>query len=198
MQKPADTSVPIHALLRERWSPRAFLERAVEPEVLTSLFEAARWAPSCFNAQPWTYLVGTSADPEGHARLARCLVEGNAWAHAAPVLACACAQEAFERNGKPNAWAWHDVGLASMSLVVQAQSHGLVSHQMAGFDPERTRAELAIPEGWTPVAFVALGYPGDAASLPAPLDEREGAPRDRKPLSAVYRGPRWDADPQGG
>lgn len=192
MDKPAETSVPIHALLASRWSPRVFADRDVSTEDLQALFEAARWAPSCFNAQPWRYLVATRAEAEGHARFGRCLVDGNAWARVAPVLVCAVAQEAFERNGKPNAWALHDVGLASMSLVVEAEARGLACHQMAGFVPDTTRAELGLPEGWSPVAFLALGHPVPAEDLTAEQAESEGGPRSRKPLEEVVRGARWD------
>ncbi len=191
--KSAATSVPIHALLAERWSPRAFEERPVAREDLQALFEAARWAPSCFNAQPWSYLVGAQPDAEGHARLGRCLVDGNAWALAAPVLLCAVARETFERNGKPNGWAQHDVGLASMSLTLEAQARGLACHQMGGFQPDVARTELEIPEGWKPMAFLALGHPGSADRLPPEMAEQERAARERKPLDQVARGSRWDA-----
>ncbi|MGH9778869.1 MAG: nitroreductase family protein [Candidatus Acidiferrales bacterium] len=190
MEKRAETGHPIHELLARRWSPHAFAERAVEPEKLLSLLEAARWAPSSYNEQPWAFLVATKDQPEEYARLLSCLVEGNqAWAKSAPVLMLSVAKLNFDRGGKPNAHAWHDVGLAAMSLVVQATALGLWVHQMAGILPDKARELYAIPEGWEPVAGFALGYYGDPRSLPENLQKRETAPRSRKPLeSFVFTG----------
>ena len=192
MSKIADTRFPIHDLLAARWSPRAFADRSVEPATLGSLFEAARWAPSSFNEQPWCFAVARREDGEGFARLASCLLEGNArWATKAPVLGLSIAALQFKRNGKPNRHAWHDVGLAVGGLLVQAQALGLGVHQMAGFDPARARAALAIPADHEPVAMMAIGYPGAAASLPEELAERERAPRSRKPLASFVFGARF-------
>ncbi len=191
MDKRATTAFPIHDLIAERWSPRVFAARAVESEKLGSLFEAARWAPSSFNEQPWSFLVATQEEPQEFERLAACLVEGNAWARKAPVLALSVAKRAFERNGRENRHAFHDVGLASGNLVLQAQALGLHVHQMAGFDAERARRDLGIPDGHDPVAMIALGYLGDPGSLPAPLAERERQPRERKPLASFVFGAGW-------
>src|SRR6516162_3818541 len=121
MEKPARNDAPIHELLRQRWSPRAFADQAIPEEVLRSLFEAARWAPSSYNEQPWAYIVATKADPEGFETLLSCLVEGNRpWARHAPVLALGCTRLTFTRNGQPNAAAQHDLGLASGNLCVEA------------------------------------------------------------------------------
>ncbi len=196
MNKRAETDHPIHDLLAERWSPRAFAERAVAPETLASLFEAARWAPSCFNAQPWHFLVARREDAEEFGRLADCLVEGNAWARAAPVLALSVARLDFEHNGKPNRHAQHDVGLAVENLVLEAQSRGLVSHQMGGFDLARARETLSIPDGFEPLAMIAIGHPGDPSSLPEPLAERERAARERRPGSAFVFGAGWGTAPR--
>jgi nitroreductase len=180
MQKPATTRYPIHALIQERWSPRAFAERPVEPGKLHSLFEAARWAPSSFNEQPWGFIVAAKQDAEAHAALAACLVEGNrVWAAAAPVLMMSVAKLAFDHTGKANRHAYHDVGLAMGMMLVQATDLGLYVHQMAGFDRDQARSSLAIPETHDPVAAIALGYPGDAEKLPAKLQEKEYAPRSR-------------------
>lgn len=192
MRKRAEAQFPIHHLIAERWSPRAFSRRPVARELLGSLFEAARWAPSCFNDQPWFFIVATHDDAAGFERLAACLVEGNAWARAAPVLILSVARENFEHNGKPNRHAQHDVGLAVENLVTQAQALDLVVHQMAGFDAERARGTLAIPEGFVPMAMIAVGHPGDPDSLPAPLAERERAPRKRKELRSFVFGPGWE------
>ncbi len=192
MQKLAKTEFPIHDLLRRRWSPRAFSDRPVEPEKLCSLLEAARWAPSSYNEQPWAYLVATQDDPSEYARLLSVLAEGNvAWARRAPVLMLSLAKLNFERNGKPNRHAFHDVGLATANLVAQATAMGLVAHQMAGFSVEKARQLFSVPTGWEPVAAIALGYPGEADSLPESLRDRELAPRSRKPLEEFVFAGRW-------
>lgn len=192
MQKEAQTDFPIHELLRSRWSPVAFSSRPVEPEKLRSLLEAARWAPSSFNEQPWAYVLATQDDPEEYQHMLSVLVEGNiAWAQHAPVLMLSVAKLNFERNGKPNRHAFHDVGLASENLVIQATALGLAVHQMAGFHVEKARELFGIPSGWEPVAAIAAGYPGDPDSLPEPLHKRELAPRTRKSLELFVFTGRW-------
>ena len=191
MQKPADTAYPVHDLIAQRWSPRAFADRSVDRETLGSLLEAARWAPSCFNDQPWSFLVATREDEAGFAKLGACLMEGNAWAKEAAVLMVTVAREAFRANDKPNKHAWHDVGLAAQSLVLQAQALGLATHQMAGFDADAARETLGIPEGHAPVTMIAIGYPGEADALPEELAKREAAPRERKPLEEFVFGASW-------
>jgi len=182
MEKPADAAHPIDDLLRRRWSPRAFSERMVEPERLRSLFEAARWAPSSNNEQPWHFIVGTKDDPTGYARFFDCLREGNKkWAFRAPVLMLSVARVNFEDDGTPNRHAWHDTGMAALSLTLQATALGLIVHQMAGFDVEKARRDLNIPGGYDPVAMIAVGYPGDPSILDDRLHRRELAPRARKP-----------------
>src|SRR5436853_4175428 len=152
MTRRAVTDHPIHELIADRWSPYAFADRPVAKEDLLSLFEAARWAPSSYNEQPWSYLVATRDEPEEHARLLSCLVEGNqAWAKAAPVLALGCTSLNFVRNGQPNAAAVHDLGLASANLVLEATARGLAVHQMIGILPERARQLYAVPEGVPPL-----------------------------------------------
>lgn len=192
MEKPAETQYPIHELLRRRWSPRVYAERLVEAGKLRSLFEAARWAPSCFNAQPSRFLLATKETPVEYTRLLDCLVEGNKkWAHHAPVLVLSVAKRAFD-DGSPNRHAWHDVGLAVENLVIQATALGLVVHQMAGFDVEKARADLKIPEGFEPVAMIAVGYPGDPSMLPDKLYQRELSPRTRKPIAEFVFAGEWD------
>lgn len=180
--KEAVTETPIHDLIAARWSPRAFADRKVEKKTLLSLFEAARWAPSCFNEQPWSFIVATADDRENFDRLASCLVEGNAWAKKAPVLMLSLAKLTFTHNGKPNRHAYHDVGLAVENLILQAQSLDLYSHQMAGFDRGHARERLEIPATHDPVAMIAIGYRGEPDSLADKLQERELAPRKRNSL----------------
>jgi len=190
MDKPAPTDVPIHPLLKARWSPRAFAPHPIPPEQFARLLEAARWAPSSFNEQPWAFLVAAADDKEAFAKMLACLIEGNQnWAKAASILMLTFASPTFARNGKPNPHSWHDVGQAIAHLTVQATSEGLAVHQMAGILPDKIRATYTIPDGWSPVTGVAIGHPGDPQSLPEPLRERELAPRVRKPVDAfVFHG----------
>jgi nitroreductase len=192
MHKPAATDVALHELIRNRWSPRAFAEKLVPPEVLRSLFEAARWAPSSNNEQPWAYLVATKDNPENFAKMLGVLVEFNAnWAKHAPVLALSVAHLKTQRDGKPNRVALHDVGSASAQLTFEANARGLQVHQMAGFDAEKARETFAIPPDWEPVAAMAIGYPGDPESLPEKLRDRELAPRTRKPAGEFVMSGSW-------
>src|SRR5947207_5358442 len=190
MEKRAPTEYEIDPLLARRWSPRAFSERTVEKTVLCSLFEAARWAPSCFNEQPWSFIVATKQKPEEHARLLSCLVEKNQeWARLAPVLMVSVAKLKFEKSGKPNRHAFHDVGLAMGNLLVEATALGLFVHQMAGFSPEKVREIYGVPEEFEPVAAIALGYGAEVDVLPEPFREQELGPRSRKPITSfVFQG----------
>jgi nitroreductase len=192
MHKRAPTDFPVHDLIAERWSPRAFSDKPVAPDVLASLFEAARWAPSSSNEQPWVYIVATKDDAENFARLVSVLVPFNVtWAQHAPVLALAVAELAFAKSGTPNRNALYDVGAASAWLTVEATSRGIFVHQMAGYDPDKARQVFQIPTAWEPIAAMAIGYPGDPESLPQPLGDREVAPRTRKPISAFVMSGSW-------
>lgn len=191
MQKTADTAFPVHGLIAERWSPRAFADTPLDREQVGSLLEAARWAPSCYNDQPWSFLLAMRSDGAAFDRLADCLVPGNAWARSAPLLLLAVARTDFARDGRPNRHAQHDVGLALGNLVLQAQALGLAAHQMAGFDVEKARTTLGVPEGHEPLTMVAVGRSGDPASLPEKLRERELAPRTRKALDSFVFGSEW-------
>jgi nitroreductase len=193
-QNPAPTAVPVHDLVSHRWSPRAFDSRAVERHKLQSLFEAARWAASSYNAQPWFFIVAAKDDPGNFQRVLDCFVEFNqSWAKHAPVVAISVARLKFEHNGQPNRHAYHDVGQAAANLALQATALGLQIHQMAGIEPEKARVTFAIPEGYEAVAGIALGYPGDPASLAEPLRVRELGPRERKPLSSFVFTGSWGA-----
>jgi nitroreductase len=192
MQKPAPTEFPVHDLIRDRWSPRAFADKSVPPEVLRSLFEAARWAPSSSNEQPWAYIVATRDDKENFKKMLSVLVEFNAnWAKNAPVMANAIAELAFAKNNTPNRNAQYDTGAATALMSMEATSRGLAVHQMAGFDPDKARQVFEIPAGWDAIAAIAIGYPGDPESLPQPLRDRELAPRVRKPLSKFVMTGSW-------
>lgn len=189
----ARTDHPVHELIAKRWSPYGFEDRDVGKEDLASLLEAARWAPSCYNEQPWRYIVATRDEPEEFAKLLSCLVEANqAWAKAAPALALAVASLSFERNGKPNRHAHHDVGLATASLSVEATARGLCAHQMAGILPDRAREVYGIPGGFEALTGIAIGYPSsDPGRLPEGLRERDAARRPRRPLAETVFAGRW-------
>ncbi|MEW6126368.1 MAG: nitroreductase family protein [Acidobacteriota bacterium] len=182
-EKPANHDYPINELIKQRWSPRLFEEgRTVEPEKLMSLLEAARWAPSCFNEQPWYYLVFDQRDPAAFERARQCLMEGNAWAREAPLLLLSVAKENFSHNGAPNRHAQYDTGAATGYMVLQAVELGLMAHQMAGYDAERARSEFQIPEGYTPMAMIAIGYPfkADLSQLDDKTRTRELGLRSRR------------------
>ncbi len=192
MEKLAASDHPIHEVIRSRWSPRAFSKKPVPADALKSLFEAARWAASSYNDQPWAYVVATREDTENFNKLLSVLMEGNQiWAKNAPVLALAVARLNFHHNGSPNRVAVYDVGAASANLTFEATSRGLAVHQMAGFYPDKAREVFQIPAGWEPIAALAIGYPGDAEGLPEKLRQAEVAPRSRKPLSEFVMTGTW-------
>jgi len=190
--KPAQTNHPVHDLIAARWSPYAFADRPVSQADVRSLFEAARWAPSSYNEQPWSYIVATKENPAEFARLLSCLVEGNqVWAKAAPVLAIGCTSLKFKLNGKPNAAAHHDLGLASGSLVLEATNRGLVVHQMIGILPDRARELYQVPADVQPLTGLAIGYEGDINSLPENIRERDKARRGRKTQAEFVFAGKW-------
>ena len=183
---------PVHALITKRWSPYSFDSRSVPDEDLRSLFEAARWAPSSYNEQPWNYIVAKKENPEEFQRLLSCLVDGNqVWAKAAPVLALGIAKLRFARNDQPNRAAIHDLGLAAGNLVVEATARGLSVHQMIGILPDKVREIYAIPEGYEPLTGIAIGYAGDPKALPEGLRDRDLARRPRKPLKEFVFSQTW-------
>ena len=190
----AGVQYPLHHLLSARKSPRAFTEKPVEPEKLRSILEAARWAPSANNMQPWRFIVAAKDRPEDHESMVNLLFEGNrVWAAKAPVLILSVAHVTDKASGKANKFALHDVGLATENLALQATSLGLAAHMMGGFQSDRARAAFNIPAEFEPVAIIAVGYEGGRESLPQPLLERELAPRVRKPLSEFVFRNAWEA-----
>ncbi len=190
--KQATPDHPIHELIARRWSPYAFADQPVSDDDIGSLFEAARWAASSYNEQPWSYIVATTANPAEFERLLSCLVEGNqAWAKAAPVLAIGCTNLHFVRNGKLNAAAVHDLGLASATLTLEATARGLFVHQMIGILPDRARELYRVPEGVQPLTGLAIGYAADPNTLAEVYRQRDLAPRQRKPLAEFMFGGQW-------
>lgn len=183
---------PVHELVANRWSPYGFAEKPVTDGDLRLLFEAARWAASSYNEQPWRFLIATKAQPKAFQKMLSCLVEANqAWACAAPVLAIGCTQLNFSRNQKPNAAAIHDLGLASANLTFQATALGLCVHQMIGIYPDRVRTEYELPSEIQAVTGLAIGYAADREGLPEELRERDRAPRTRKPLAEIAFADEW-------
>jgi nitroreductase len=171
-------------IFHERWSARAFADREVSKEDLRRVFEAARWAASSNNEQPWRYLVGTRGT-QTHRNIFESLVGFNQhWAGKAPVLILGLARARFAKDDRPNLYAAYDLGAASAYLTLQATALGLNTHQMAGFDREKARALLEIPEGYEFGSVIALGYQDEPETLKnEELVKRETAPRHRKPLS---------------
>ncbi len=190
--KHAATDHPILKLLSERWSPYGFEDRPVPEADLRSLFEAARWAASSYNEQPWVYLVATRENSPEFGRLLSCLVEANqAWAKAAPVLVLGVVSLRFARNQKDNRAAVHDLGLAAGNLVVEATARGLSVHQMIGILPDKARELYQIPEHFEAWTALAIGYKADPAALPDALRERDLTPRQRKPLGKFVFTGQW-------
>lgn len=190
--KHAATEHPILKLLAERWSPYGFEDRPVLEEDLLSLFEAARWAASSYNEQPWNYLIATKKDSIEYDRILSCLVEANqAWAKTAPVLVLGVVSMQFARNKQDNKAAVHDLGLAAGNLLVEATARGLSVHQMIGILPEKARALYQIPEHFEVWTALAIGYQADPAKLPDAWRVRDTAPRQRKPLGKFVFTGKW-------
>lgn len=190
MKKPADLDYPIHELLAERWSPVGFEPKSVPDADVCSCLEAARWAASSYNEQPWTFIIAERDNASEFDKMLSVLVEANqAWAKNAGVLMLTCANHVFVRNSKPNTAALHDLGLAVGNLSVEATARGLAVHQMKGFEAEKAHELYNVPEGLEVVTALALGYAADPQSLPEDLKQRDLADRSRKPISKfVFRG----------
>ncbi|MEZ4224837.1 MAG: nitroreductase family protein [Polyangiaceae bacterium] len=183
----------LHDPMASRRSPRSFSERPIGDTDLQALFEAARWAPSCFNEQPWRFMVARRADGEAFAGLLACLVEQNqAWAKEAQALVLSLAVEQFKLDGRPNRWAQYDVGQAMAQLVLEAQCRGISAHQMGGFSVDKVRELYALPATVTPMAVMALGYAAPVASLDGEARDFEVAPRRRQPQSEFVFSTRFD------
>lgn len=184
--KPAITSAPVHDLIRDRWSPRAFADKPVPRDALASVLEAGRWAASSNNAQPWRWIVATRENAETHAlALAGFNARNQRWARTAPVLIFALSRKTFEANGNPNTHAWYDAGAAAAQMALQATALGLHIHTAAGIERDRLREAFAIPDEFDICSGMALGYQGEPDLLPEELPGREIEPRSRKPLGEI-------------
>jgi nitroreductase len=188
----ATADYPIHELIANRWSPYCFDQRSVSDEDLRSLFEAARWAPSSYNEQPWSYIIAKKENSEEFTRLLSCLVEANqVWAKTAAALALGVTSLKFAHNGKPNRAAIHDLGLSTGNLLLEATARGLFIHQMIGIFPDKTREIYQVPEGHEPMVAIAIGYPGNREDLPQELAQRDVARRPRKSLKQFVFSDKW-------
>lgn len=193
-EKKAITEVPINDMLASRWSGVAYdPERPVEAEKLSASIEAARWSLSCYGAQPWNFIIcDRSRDEAAWDTAFDCLVEGNrAWARNAPVLILAVAVERFRHNGEPNRWAQYDTGAAGISLCLQATDLGLMAHQMGGFDADKSSQVFGIPDDYTPMAMIAIGYQMAREAIPEERQDREFAPRKRNPAGEHFFFGKW-------
>jgi len=189
--KRAKTTHSIADVLTKRWSPRSFSDKPVDTDKLNKLFEAARWAPSSYNEQPWSFFVATQSSEEAYKKLLEILVPFNqSWAKTAPVLGLSVAKKHFDKNGKKNLHARHDVGLATGNLLAQATEMGLYVHQMAGFSQEKAYELLDIPKDThEPVTAFAIGYLGEPGQLSDDLAQQEKNARSRKEIEDfVYSG----------
>ena len=196
MKKPAITQVPIHELIAARWSGRAYdANKVVDHEQIVTLLEAARWAPSCFGDQPWRFIVwNKNTDAAGWQNAFDCLLPGNqSWAKDAPLLLLTVSDSLFTHNCKENRWGQYDTGAAAENLCLQASAMGLMAHQMGGFDSSKARQTFAIPEQYTPMAMMAVGYPADISTLSGEVLERETAPRRRRELGELFFTGTWGA-----
>ncbi len=179
MKISAEFESPVLDIIRHRRSRRAYSHQPIEPEKIKSLFEAARWAPSSMNDQPWTYVYATKGQPLWE-KLFDALNDANkAWAKDAYMLVLSLARKNFSVNGRPNTTAKYDLGAANAFLTLQATALGLNIHQMGGYNHEKAVLNLNIPEGYELGVIMAIGYPGDPESLSDNLRQREIAPRQR-------------------
>ena len=182
-----DTLQALHPLILKRWSPRSFSDRPVSKDQMDELFEAARWAASSNNEQPWSYTYAFRGSP-GFDSLWECLAPGNQpWTSSAAVLMVAMYRTQFQKSGKSNPWAAHDLGLANAQLILQAAHRDIYGHMMAGFDTEKVKSLLSLEDNIRPACLIALGYLGDPESLNEPYKSRELAPRSRHPIQEFTR-----------
>lgn len=186
--KHAQTQYPVADLIRKRWSARAFSPRAFTQLEINTILEAANWAPSAMNEQPWRYIVALKQNEEGFQQLLSYLNPGNAaWAQHAAALVFSYAKTTYTRNQQPNINALHDTGMANQNLLLQAISMNIYSHVMEGFDKRKISTDFNLAEDEQAVVMIALGHLGDAAVLDEPFRSREATPRSRKELGEFVK-----------
>ena len=192
MRKPAPADRAIHPLLADRWSPYAFTNESVAASDLLALFEAARWAASSYNEQPWRFIAARREERDAFEKVLSCLVPFNqSWAGHAPVLALGLVRTRRPGDGSPNGAAEHDLGLAAASLTVEATHRRLSVHQMSGIVADRVRDVYALPDDVLPLTALAIGYAAPLEDTPENLRGRQARPRERQPLPAFVFGERW-------
>ncbi|RJS92937.1 nitroreductase family protein [Salinisphaera sp. Q1T1-3] len=192
MTKTADTDHKIHNTLATRWSPYLFAETPVDVNDLQALFEAARWAPSSYNEQPWRFIVGVAGQGDDHQRILDCLAEPNrVWAGRAPVLVLGVVVDQFVPSGTPNKAAEHDLGLAVGNLLVEATVRGLSVHQMIGVDADAAKTEFGVPDSAHVLTAMAIGHADKSGAGEAKYAERDNTTRTRKPLPEFVFGTRF-------
>jgi nitroreductase len=185
IEKRANTDFPIHELIAKRWSARAFSTRPVERSKLLSILEAARWAPSSRNEQPWRYIVFTNDNPEMLKKAQSVLKEINDYAKRAPILICAITKKTYSDNGNSNRLYFHDLGAANENMFLEAFNQGLIMHEMGGFDLQKARELFNVPADYDVGIMIAIGYQDGYHVLPERLKEKAFTPRPRKPLSEI-------------
>ena len=183
--KTAKTDYPVSELISKRWSARAFSTRSVEKLKLLSILEAARWAPSSRNEQPWRYIVFTDDNPEILKRAQSVLKEINDYAKRAPILICAITKKTYTDNEKPNRLHFHDLGAANENMFLESFNQGLIMHEMGGFDVQKAREVFNVPEDYEVGIMIAIGYQDTYDVLPERIREKTFTPRQRKPLSEI-------------
>lgn len=180
VNRSSEFEYPVNELIRLRRSRRAYTSRSIEEEKIKSLFEAARWAPSSMNEQPWKYIYATKENPDLWNKIFESLTEGNRiWVKGAPLLIVSMSRKNFTKNEMPNKSARYDMGAANAFLSLQATDLGLNVHQMGGFDPSVLKSNLNVPDEYELGVVIAVGYLGDAEQLPENLKQREEGPRFR-------------------
>lgn len=183
MIKLANTKYPVDQLIKKRWSPRSFSDKKVSRENILTLFEAASWAASSRNEQPWRFIYGLKDEDESYNKILDTLVVWNQkWANSASALAIGVAKINSDYHNKPNDYAWYDLGQAVATMAIQASSDNIHMHQMGGFDPERIRELFNIPDDYKAVVAIAIGYLGKPENLPADMKELEEKERTRLDL----------------
>ena len=181
----ASTDHPVSEIIARRWSARAFSTRPVEFSKLLSILEAARWAPSSRNEQPWRYIVFTSDNPEMLKKAQSVLKEINDYAKRAPILICAITKKTYSENGNPNRLHFHDLGAANENMFLEAFNQGLIMHEMGGFDVQKAREIFNVQEDYEVGIMIAIGYQDTYHVLPDRLRYKAFTPRVRKPLSEI-------------
>ena len=185
ISKIANTDFPIHNLIARRWSARAFSTKTVEKSKLLSILEAARWAPSSRNEQPWRYIVFSDENPEKLNIARSVLLEINNYAKRAPILICAITKKYYSDNGIYNKLHFHDLGAANENMFLESFNQGLIMHEMGGFDRDKARRVFNVPDEYEIGIMVAIGYQDSHDILPKRYKEKAFSPRERKSLSEI-------------